>query len=62
MGLESTGSPMFCTLWTLLGLPAISMPLLQGSNGLPIGAQLVSYKGDDARLLRTAQWLINALA
>lgn len=61
VGLESTGSPVFCTLWTLLGLPAISLPLMQGSNGMPIGVQLVSSKGDDARLLRTAQWLINTL-
>ena len=61
VGLESTGSPAFCTLWTFLGLPAISLPLLQGSNGMPIGVQLVSSKGDDARLLRTARWLINTL-
>lgn len=61
IGLESTGSPVFCTLWTLLGLPAISLPLMQGSNGMPIGVQLVSSKGDDARLLRTAQWLVNTL-
>ena len=30
-------------------------------NGMPIGVQLVSAKGDDARLLRTAQWLVNTL-
>lgn len=61
VGLDSTGSPVFCTLWTLLGLPSISLPLMQGSNGMPIGVQLVSAKGDDARLLRTAQWLVNTL-
>ena len=61
VGLDSTGSPIFCTLWTLMGLPAISLPLMQGSNGMPIGVQLVSYKNDDARLLRTAQWLVNTL-
>ncbi len=61
LGLDSTGNPIFCTLWTLLGLPAISLPLLQGSNGMPIGVQLVSSRGDDARLLRTSQWLINKL-
>jgi Asp-tRNA(Asn)/Glu-tRNA(Gln) amidotransferase A subunit family amidase len=58
LGLDSTGSPVFCTLWTLLGLPAISLPLLEGSHGLPIGVQLASSKGDDARLLRTSQWLL----
>jgi Asp-tRNA(Asn)/Glu-tRNA(Gln) amidotransferase A subunit family amidase len=56
-GLEATGSPIFCTLWTLTGVPAISLPLLKGANGLPLGVQLVSARGDDARLLRTARWL-----
>ena len=57
-GLESTGSPVFCTIWTLCGTPAITLPLLEGSSGLPMGVQLVGRKGDDARLLRTAQWLV----
>lgn len=57
LGLESTGSPVFCTTWTLIGAPAISLPLLQGANGMPLGVQLVGRKGDDARLLRTARWL-----
>jgi Asp-tRNA(Asn)/Glu-tRNA(Gln) amidotransferase A subunit family amidase len=56
-GLEATGSPIFCTLWTLTGVPAISLPLLKGANGLPLGVQLVGAKRDDARLLRTARWL-----
>ncbi len=56
-GLESTGEPTFCTLWTLLGLPAVSVPLLQGANGLPIGVQLVGPRHGDGRLLRTARWL-----
>lgn len=57
VGLESTGSPAFCTLWTLCGTPAISVPLLQGGDGMPIGVQLVGPWGDDERLLRTARWL-----
>jgi len=61
-GLESTGSPIFCTPWSLCGVPAVSLPLLQGSNGLPIGVQLVSAKGDDGRLLRTANWLMHTVA
>jgi len=56
-GLKSTGDPAFCSLWTLLGLPAITLPLMQGENGLPLGVQLVGRKGYDARLLRTARWL-----
>lgn len=56
-GLESTGSPVFCTPWSLCGVPSITVPILQGSNGMPIGVQLTAAKGDDARLLRTANWL-----
>lgn len=61
-GLESTGDPVFCTLWTLCGMPALNLPLMTGSNGLPLGAQLVGKRGDDARLLRTARWLVSAVA
>jgi len=61
-GLESTGNPLMCTLWTYLGMPALSLPLLHGENGLPLGVQLVGRRGDDARLLRTARWLIKAMA
>jgi Asp-tRNA(Asn)/Glu-tRNA(Gln) amidotransferase A subunit family amidase len=56
-GLGSTGDPVFCSIWTLLGMPAITLPLMQGENGLPLGVQLVGRKGYDARLLRTARWL-----
>lgn len=60
-GLASTGNPEFCTPWTFCGMPALSLPLLTGDNGLPIGVQLVGRHGDDARLLRTANWLLAAL-
>jgi Asp-tRNA(Asn)/Glu-tRNA(Gln) amidotransferase A subunit family amidase len=56
-GLESTGSPAFCTLWTFAGMPAVTLPLLRAENGMPMGLQLVGRRGDDARLLRTARWL-----
>ena len=61
-GLGSTGDPRFCTLWTLLGMPALSLPLMQGAGGLPLGAQLVGRRGFDARLMRTARWLGGKLA
>jgi Asp-tRNA(Asn)/Glu-tRNA(Gln) amidotransferase A subunit family amidase len=60
-GLESTGNPVFCTTWTLCGVPAVTLPLLRGASGLPIGVQLVGEKGDDARLLRTARWLVESV-
>jgi Asp-tRNA(Asn)/Glu-tRNA(Gln) amidotransferase A subunit family amidase len=61
-GLTATGDPAFCTLWTLCGMPAISLPLLQSTNGLPIGVQLVGPRLGDARLLRTARWLAAKMA
>ena len=62
LGIEATGNPVFCTPWTLLGTPAITLPLLNGSNGMPIGVQLVGSRGNDARLLRTARWLSEFVA
>ena len=61
-GLASTGDPAFCALWTLLGMPAMSLPLMQGGNGLPLGVQLVGPREGDARLLRTARWLAARVA
>ena len=62
VGLGATGSPAFCTLWSLVGTPAVSLPILQGPAGLPLGVQLVGAMGDDARLLRTARWLVSHIA
>lgn len=56
-----TGSPVFNGLWTYLGLPAVSLPLLE-VDGLPLGVQLVGARRDDGRLLRTARWLETHLA
>ena len=58
VGHESTGSPVFCTPWSLCGVPSISVPILQGSNGMPLGVQMTAGRNDDARLLRTANWLV----
>jgi Asp-tRNA(Asn)/Glu-tRNA(Gln) amidotransferase A subunit family amidase len=41
-------------------MPALNLPIMKGDNGLPLGAQLVGPRGDDARLLRTARWLTRA--
>ena len=58
---ETTGNPVFNTIWTYLGTPAVTLPLLQSESGLPIGVQLVAKRGYDARLLRTANSLMNML-
>jgi Asp-tRNA(Asn)/Glu-tRNA(Gln) amidotransferase A subunit family amidase len=60
-GLASTGNPVFCTIWTYLGVPAVTLPLLGSAAGLPLGVQLVGRRGNDARLLRSARWLANTL-
>ncbi|MBV9189038.1 MAG: amidase, partial [Betaproteobacteria bacterium] len=61
-GLGATGDPLFCVMWTLLGMPAVTLPLMQGANGLPLGVQVVGRRNFDARLLRTARWLEKTLA
>jgi Asp-tRNA(Asn)/Glu-tRNA(Gln) amidotransferase A subunit family amidase len=59
---NGTGDPIFCTLWTLAGLPCVTLPLLVGETGLPIGVQLIGPTEKDDRLLRTARWLQMQLA
>jgi len=60
-GLESTGDPAFCALWTLCGMPALSVPLMQSANGLPLGVQLVGARHRDGQLLRAVRWLVSHL-
>jgi aspartyl-tRNA(Asn)/glutamyl-tRNA(Gln) amidotransferase subunit A len=43
-------------------MPAISLPLLQSVDGLPLGVQIVGPRHGDARLLRTARWLAAKMA
>lgn len=61
-GLDFTGDASFCTIWTYLGTPAVTLPLLTSPAGLPLGVQLVGRRDNDARLLRTARWVVQALA
>lgn len=56
-GLASTGDSIFNGLWTLAGVPAINLPAFVADNGLPMGLQLIGQRGDDARLLRSANWM-----
>jgi Asp-tRNA(Asn)/Glu-tRNA(Gln) amidotransferase A subunit family amidase len=61
-GHGSTGNPAFCSLWTLVGLPSMALPLLEGEGGMPLGVQLVGARNDDFRLFRTAKWLTEKTA
>ena len=56
-GLKSTGTAEFNKVWSYLGTPCISLPLLQGENNLPLGIQLVGEKYDDNRFLGVASWI-----
>lgn len=54
--LASTGDPTFCTIWTLIGVPAISIPTGLGPHGLPLGMQVIGSYLNDEKLLSIAQW------
>ncbi len=56
-GLKSTGTAEFNKVWSYLGTPCISLPLLEGENNLPLGVQLIGDKYDDQRFLGVANWL-----
>tara|TARA_Y100000591_G_scaffold331616_1_gene366057 strand:- start:410 stop:1738 length:1329 start_codon:yes stop_codon:yes gene_type:complete len=56
-GLKSTGTAEFNKVWSYLGTPCISLPLLEGENNLPLGIQLTGDKYDDHRFLGVANWL-----
>ena len=61
LGLESTGYTGFCTLWTSTHVPALTVPALQGPNGLPLGVQLIARRGRDRELFAFARWVQRAL-
>ncbi len=64
VGLASTGNAAFNRLWTMLGVPCITLPAGRGVRGLPLGVQLVARNmaGEEPALLARARWLQNALA
>ncbi len=61
-GIEWTGDPLFNKIWTLLRWPCVTIPAGRGSHGLPVGVQIVTGYGEDARALAVAAWLERALA
>ncbi len=57
--LANTGDPGFCTIWTLMGTPAITIPTGTGPEGMPLGLQLVGAVEEENYLLATAAWCEN---
>jgi Asp-tRNA(Asn)/Glu-tRNA(Gln) amidotransferase A subunit family amidase len=55
-GLSDTGDAAFCTPWTFLGLPAITLPAGFGPVGLPLGIQITGANREDFKLARIARW------
>jgi Asp-tRNA(Asn)/Glu-tRNA(Gln) amidotransferase A subunit family amidase len=62
VGLETTGSPNLNRLWTLLGMPCVSVPGLADKSGMPLGISVVAPIGEDRRALRAASWLQETLS
>jgi amidase len=60
-GLEATGDPAFSRIWTLLGVPCLSLPAGHGPAGMPVGVQLVGAAGADGALLQAAGWIARTL-
>jgi Asp-tRNA(Asn)/Glu-tRNA(Gln) amidotransferase A subunit family amidase len=57
--LTTTGDATFTVPSSLLGAPALSLPLFE-EDGLPVGLQLVAAQRDDERLFATARWAAGA--
>jgi Asp-tRNA(Asn)/Glu-tRNA(Gln) amidotransferase A subunit family amidase len=60
-GLGYTGDAEYCAPWTLLGVPAVTIPAGFGKNGLPLGLQIVGAYREDHRVLRVAKWIESVL-
>jgi Asp-tRNA(Asn)/Glu-tRNA(Gln) amidotransferase A subunit family amidase len=56
VGLESTGNAVQAVPSSYLGVPAVTLPLMQ-VEGLPLGLQVMDRLGNDAGLLGIAKWL-----
>ncbi|KQO56580.1 amidase [Methylobacterium sp. Leaf86] len=55
-GYASTGDSRFNRLWTLMGVPCVTVPVGSTPAGLPLGVQIIARLGDDARALTAAHF------
>ena len=61
-GIARTGNSMFNGIWTLFGVPCVTVPAYTGPQGLPIGVQIVGPFGADRQTLYWAEWVRRSLA
>jgi Asp-tRNA(Asn)/Glu-tRNA(Gln) amidotransferase A subunit family amidase len=54
--LMQTGDPSFCTIWSLCGVPAVTIPAGRGAAGMPLGLQIVGPRRSDDHVLSVARW------
>lgn len=54
---ESTGDSRFNRLWTLLGVPCVTVPLMRGPRGLPATIQIIGAFGADDHVIAVAKGL-----
>ncbi|TJY66267.1 amidase [Arthrobacter sp. CAU 1506] len=59
--LDTTGDPVLSRAWQALGLPAVGVPGLRDSKGLPLGLQIVGKARDEIGALRAAVWVERVL-
>ena len=57
LGLDNTGDPVFCRIWTVLHTPTVNIPAGLSANGMPVGLQLVGPLWADAFTLSAAHAL-----
>ena len=56
--LMNTGNAIFNGYWTMMGVPAISLPFLKGKDDLPIGIQFITNWNEDLKLLEICKYIL----
>src|SRR6516162_115539 len=59
-GLGSTGDSVFNSPTSILGAPAVNVPML-AIEGMPVGVQIVGQRHTDARTAGIARWLLESV-
>jgi Asp-tRNA(Asn)/Glu-tRNA(Gln) amidotransferase A subunit family amidase len=60
LGLASTGDSIFNTPTSILGAPAVTVPIM-AIEGMPVGIQIVGQRHSDARVAGIARWVLETV-